>query len=132
MSSQTTYATQVHISGFDGSGTFDLSLVRPDGTIPTCRWNSPGSNTLSNTGSCTINTNNGGGAKYEGQWLYIEVDLPSTYTCTETGSTPTNPGLGTATACWFRLRYVFSSGSSPTDRTTWKAEIIGDPVQLVK
>ena len=124
-------------AGDGADGQFDLSILDPNGNVPTCKYNSPGSTTLDRQGTCTIRTRNDGGSAannlYNDRWLKIEVKLPITYTCNVSGSTPVNPGPGVSAACWWRLSYLFGgSNPTPTDRTTWKATLIGDPVQLIR
>jgi hypothetical protein len=43
-----------------------------------------------------------------------------------TGYSPPSDNL------WWQIRYNFNSGTPVTDRTTWSAEVIGDPVHLVE
>lgn len=124
-------------AGDGANGQFDLSILAPDGSIPTCKWNSPSSTTLDQQGPCTIRTRNNGTSSannlYNDRWLRIEIQLPTTYSCNESGSTPVNAGPGVSAACWWRLSYLFGGTSpTPTDRTTWKAKLIGDPVQLIR
>lgn len=123
----------------DGSnGQFDLSILDPQGQVPQCRYNDPGQAEISGTlRTCTIRTrNNGTGTAnnlYNNQWLRIEIPLGSSYDCDEEGATPYNPGPGTSSACWWRLSYLFGGTSpTPTDRTTWRVEVLGDPVQLIR
>ena len=52
--------------------------------------------------------------EYNGRWLKFEMDLPSTYSCTN---------------CWWKMNYVYTS--SVNDTTTWRAYIIGNPIHLV-
>ncbi len=56
--------------------------------------------------------------RFNNRTAKILIDIPTTYTCT--------------TDCWWRLRYQPSANVSVTDRTTWSASIIGDPVRLVE
>ena len=51
---------------------------------------------------------------YDGDWLRIEVDLPTSYSCA---------------GCWWKVRYEYSGSTS--DTTTWRAFISGSPVRLV-
>lgn len=97
----------------------NLSILMPDGSVPPCTWydldewdNQSGTS----SGLCTITTSSGG-PLYQGKWLNITVDIPDagTYVC--------------APDCWWEIRYVITN---PTDRTTWKAKVIGNPVRLVQ
>lgn len=52
----------------------------------------------------------------------IAVPIPQDYTCDDS----------VATDCWVRLQYAYGGGSTPTDITTWEADVFGDPVRLVE
>lgn len=125
-------------AGDGGNGQFDLSIMNPQGQVPQCYYNEPGETELSDTlRTCTIRTRNNGTHRsnnlYNDQWLRIEIPLAGDYDCNEDGATPQNPGPGTASACWWRLSYLFGGTSpTPTDRTTWRVEVLGDPVQLIR
>jgi hypothetical protein len=72
-------------------------------------------------GNCSIVTRSGGSNTYNGQWLDIEISIPTSYTC--------------SADCWWKVRYDFANvtfGNSPNDRTVWSAQIVGDPVHLVE
>jgi hypothetical protein len=103
----------------DGSGgPYQLSIMKPDGTVATCTYTNA-SGVYGSSGACTITTNTGsGGAVYNGKWLTIHINLASNYTCSAT--------------CWWKVKYTFPASSQPTDRTTWAASILGDPVHLVQ
>jgi Flp pilus assembly protein TadG len=106
----------------DGSaGNFDLSILQPNGTTAQCSYSSP-SGVMGAVGACKIRTRSTASTpanRYGGLWLKIVVRLASNYTCT-TG------------ACWWKVKYEYTSGAQPTDRTVWRANITGDPVGLVK
>ena len=36
----------------------------------------------------------------------------------------------TRTACWFKINITYNG--TPQDTTTWSANVIGDPVHLIK
>ena len=71
----------------------------------------------SSTTGCTIVTTQGGldGRRYNGMWLSIVVSIPDSYSCTSD--------------CFWQVRYNVSG--NPTDRTTWKVNVVGNPVRLV-
>jgi Flp pilus assembly protein TadG len=107
--------------GDGNAGTFDLSILKPDGTTAQCSYSNP-AGAMGAVGACTIRTRNATSNpanRYNGIWLKIVVQLPANYTCT-TG------------ACWWKVRYVYTTGAIPTDRTVWRANVTGDPVGLVK
>lgn len=58
------------------------------------------------------------GGVFNNRTVRMEIPIPGTYACT--------------TDCWWRIRYQPVTGVSATDRTTWSAAIIGDPVRLVE
>ena len=62
-----------------------------------------------------------GSPSFNGRALQLKIDLTG-YSCA---------GPSTAQNCWFKVRYVAGSGT-PTDRTTWKVRIIGDPIRLTE
>jgi Flp pilus assembly protein TadG len=102
------------------SGTYDVNILRPGGSTTPCTYGARGGGITTVT-SCSIVTRTGGTNQYNGQWLDIEIRIPSGYTC--------------STDCWWRVRYDFasvSSGNSPNDRTVWSAQIVGDPVHLIE
>lgn len=114
-----TFEVELFDPGDGGSGNYDLEILKPDGTTATCRYTNT-SGTFGSNGTCKIRTRDASAAtpnKYNGLWLTIRIDLPSDYACTN---------------CWWKVRYTFSTGSQPTDRTVWRANILGDPVHLVE
>lgn len=104
----------------ESNGNAWMSIKRPDGTTPPCRYTVRGSTTPVTLTTCRIQTSNGGGL-FDGDWLDIDVALPANYACT----------LGSLPGCWWKINYEFPTGT-PTDRTTWSAQIIGDPVHLTR
>lgn len=114
-----TFEIELFDPGDGASGTYDLEILKPDGTTANCRYTNT-SGVFGTTGTCKIRTRDAAAAtpnKYNGLWLTVRVDLPADYACM---------------SCWWKVRYTFSSGSQPTDRTTWRANILGDPVHLVE
>ena len=120
----------------DGSGpdAFTMRFVPPPsglGVVPTgtgsigCNYNATPSTTFGpatpdTSSNCQITTKNAGSGSgvYNGDWLRVKISLPSTYTC--------------STDCWWWIKYTLGTGSStPTDRTTWVVNVLGDPVHLI-
>jgi Putative Flp pilus-assembly TadE/G-like len=97
------------------------TIKRPDGTTANCDWQSQDGQSGS-FGACTIQTtrSSGGGwePKFNAQWLTINVEIPDAYSC----------NLAVPLACWWSVSIV---NNQPHDRTTWSAQIIGNPVRLV-
>ena len=71
----------------------------------------------------SIRTNSGGTNLYGGCWLIFSIPIPTSYTA----STPTGePGPG-----WWKIRYTMAGPASASDLTTWRTQIVGNPVHLV-
>lgn len=70
--------------------------------------------------NCRLN-NVSSGSGYQGKWQYINVPIPSNYTC----------NVQFAGGCWFRVTFDWT-GSAPNDTTTWTARIDGDPIRLIE
>lgn len=124
-----------------GEGSVALEILNPLGTPVNFRWRvlcGPGDTPP--TGGCgpgntsildLVGNTEGGNernpqpglrraslSKYSDRLLLLEVELPDNITTAYGGRT------------WWRIRYT--SGSAPTDRTTWGVTIKGDPVRLVE
>ena len=59
-------------------------------------------------------------ANYNGHIIQVTMSMPATYTCAST-----DPN-----GCWFKININYHG--SPQDTTTWSANVIGDPVHLIK
>ncbi len=84
------------------------------------------SNCSAGSGSGTsVTTNTGGNSLYNGCWLRITIVLPDSY------AAPTPPGE--TEGGWWKIKYTMggSTSSYSTDLTTWKVQILGNPVHLV-
>jgi hypothetical protein len=82
------------------------------------------------TTRCGITTATAGARRFNGTWLTIRIDIPTTYTCNpSTPTTPVNPEVD-ANSCWWGIEYRFSESSQ--DVTTWQARIEGNPVHLTQ
>lgn len=81
----------------------------------------------SSSGTVTsLRTNNGGsgGGLFNGCWVIINIAIPTGYTAPQP---PGEPGKG-----WWKIRYTMGTGTSQaSDLTTWKTQIVGNPVHLV-
>lgn len=115
-----TFEVSLFDPGDGQSGNAYLSIKRPDGTIPPCTYRNRTTGASTTLTTCTIQTSNAGTAIFQGDWLDINVGLPTNYACT----------VGTIPGCWWKVNYQF--GGQPNDRTTWSAQIIGDPVHLTR
>ncbi len=115
----------------DTNMTADLSFLMPNGSTYTA---APFTYTATKVGSgsacyttsgsgSSIRTNSGGVNRYGGCWLVFNIPIPDDYTA----STPTGePGPG-----WWKIQYTMGSGPGASDLTTWKTQIVGNPVHLV-
>ena len=94
-----------------------ITFYKADGTRPNCSWDSTNGESATNVSNCRINI---GGQRFNAEWLYVKIPIPSDYTCNPDGALP---------ACWWKIQ--INSNLQPTDRTTWTARITGDPVRLI-
>ena len=104
----------------DSNGSARVAILKPDGNVASCTWEATddiaGSVTDSGSGICRIQTTSSSGDRYyDSQWITMEIDIPSSYTC--------------GSSCWWRVRYEYDAQAH--DRTTWTARVIGNPVRLV-
>jgi hypothetical protein len=103
-----------------GEGGNNIQIMQPSGddgntwTPASFSWREATTGTSgSNVMSLDV-TNN----VFNGKLVEITIDLAGY-------SPPTNND-------WWQIKYTFTTGASVTDRTTWSARIIGDPVHLVE
>lgn len=103
-----------------GEGGQNIKILRPTGanswTPATFKWVSPGVSG-SPSGSVTSVDVTGNPGRFNGRLLTIDVSLAGY-------SPPSNNH-------WWKIEYVFS-GNAVTDRTTWAASVLGDPIHLVE
>jgi hypothetical protein len=78
--------------------------------------------TVATLPTCSFSVTTGSPSAFDGRSQYVSIPIPTTYSCVDTDYTK----------CWVRLKYVYGSGSAPTDVTSWEASIEGDPVRLVE
>jgi hypothetical protein len=104
-----------------GEGGNNIQIMKPTGTNGNT-WTATSFSWKANTSPATSGTNvtslDVTNSKFNGKLVEITIDL-SGY------SPPTNND-------WWQIKYSFTSGADVTDRTTWSARIIGDPVHLVE
>jgi hypothetical protein len=103
----------------DVNGTAGIRFIDPvggAGNPPACTWTSTNGESSGLINDCIIDISN---QRFNAEWLYVRIEIPSTYTCDPTS----------ATGCWWKIR--ITSNNQPTDRTTWAARISGDPVRLI-
>lgn len=137
----------------DSSGQSTIFPMRPSATVPgpvvnvpaaDCTYSSdplpnasqtssPGGRTgrievnhaSDTSGSCGIISHNGSSSQFNGVWLRVRINVPTTYTC----NVGINPVI-TANSCWWGIKYEFAAAT--TDVTTWQARIEGNPVHLTR
>ena len=93
----------------------------PDSNMPASISGCVGSGVVNGTLSGCQLTNVSSGSGYQGNWEYVNVPIPTNYTCT----------YAQGGGCWFTVKFAFPN-STPTDTTTWTAKIDGDPVRLIQ
>jgi hypothetical protein len=105
------------------TGNGEIQVIAPSGSIASSCRTSSTNGTLSGTKSpCKFQSAVGGSAQFNGQWVTLQIDIPTNYSCTL--------GVVTSAGCWWKIKYVISGQGN--DTTTWSANIIGDPVHLVE
>jgi len=101
----------------EGGGNAFMSVLMPDGTIPTCTWyaeDMDGNTTSPVTGQCRIQTTVSGTAQFNKQWITASIQIPPLYSC--------------GADCYWKMNLDLNTSH---DRTTWQARVIGNPVRLV-
>jgi hypothetical protein len=81
-----------------------------------------GTFTATSAGCKITGVSNSGTNSFNGQWVTWMIPIPNNYTCNDSSQ------LG----CWTKLQFVYPSGTSVTDTTTWSAYILGEPVRLIQ
>jgi len=102
----------------EGSGNAYMTVVPPPGvTGYTCTWTATSftlpSNPTSGSG-CSIQTTVSNTARFNGEWITMDISIPPGYSCT--------------TDCFWKMDLDLNTSH---DRTTWEGKIIGNPVRLV-
>ena len=115
----------------DANGESWYYVKDPFGNVPTCswtvwdyRWPLPSASQVgSGSGQCQWQTQVPGGTGsgvYNKQWIVATIDLPDDPAdmCNESATYP----------CYWKMLLDLSQ---PTERTTWQARVIGNPVHLL-
>ena len=101
----------------EGDGT--MTIVPPPGVSGySCSWTATNLHTgpagpLSGN-TCSIETADNDDSMYNGEWITMQIGIPSNYTC--------------STDCFWKMNLDLVAAH---DRTTWEAKVIGNPVALV-
>ncbi len=99
-----------------------LTIQPPtDSNMPASIANCTASGVVTGTLTGCRLTNVSSGSGYQGNWQYVNVPIPTNYSCT----------FGQNGGCWFTVKFAFPGGV-PTDTTTWTAKIDGDPVRIIQ
>jgi hypothetical protein len=125
----------MEINLFDpGEGADSIQLLDPNGNPVSFRWSTDCATVSPPTGGCSGTTTSldvsGTGtqpgprrlssSRYNDRSMILTVDLPNDYLAQ----------FGTNS--WWKVRYSFGGGATPSDRTTWGVKILGDPLRLVE
>jgi putative Flp pilus-assembly TadE/G-like protein len=123
----------MRVTLFDpGEGASSIQILDPNGNPATFNWSTPcnpppapaggcsatnvSSIDVSGTGTQAYSPVNGS-SKFNDRYLVVDVPIPVNYTAQF------------GTKVWWKIKYTVAS--SPTDRTTWNVNIVGDPVHLL-
>jgi Flp pilus assembly protein TadG len=106
----------------DASNPGTITILGPaDSNLPVNLANCTGGGAVV-TGNLTgCRLTNVSSSTYNGKWQFVNVPIPSTYTC----------NVSATGGCWFRVTFDWT-GSAPNDTTTWTARIDGDPIRLIE
>ncbi|NND01634.1 MAG: hypothetical protein HKN91_02505 [Acidimicrobiia bacterium] len=97
----------------EANGDNEIRIVDPDGNSPPCHLVIPSDGVDQDLAQCIIDTTRPA-HNYHDDWLFVEIDLPSSYTCTD---------------CWWKIVYDYEGNA--TDTTTWTARMRGNPIRLL-
>jgi hypothetical protein len=100
----------------DASGNNFIHLRDPFGNSPPCHVEVPNDGIDENLASCIIDATRPA-RNYNGDWIYVRIDLPNNYSCDGAN-------------CWWTIFYDYEGDA--TDTTTWTGRIEGNPVRLVE
>lgn len=103
----------------------NLTILPPTespSAITSCSWDRDGSTMPGSVtyGPEPCRVNSLSSADFNGHLTNATILLDNNYTCTSTAGT----------GCWFRIR--IQTTGTPNDTTTWSANVLGNPVHLVK
>jgi len=103
-------------------GTANMTIQTPTDAVnpPTsCAFTRDGGSMVGVTvNNCTVSGVTSG--NYNGKIVQVTMNVPAGYTC----------ATGDPNGCWFKINIDYRG--TPQDTTTWSANVIGDPVHLVK
>lgn len=104
-----------------GEGGSQIEILQPDGadswTTKSFSWQSFNNDGSDHSSGSNVSSVSVTGSVFNGKLLRIRINL--------NGYDPPEDNQ------WWKVRYTFTSGSV-TDRTTWSARVVGDPVHLIQ
>ena len=99
-----------------------LTFLKPDGSAWGDAQNPCSVRVGDTSGSVTPYPSCSLPASANGKWITVDIPVPASYSCTT--SDPTD--------CWTKMTYRLGGAGALNDTTTWTAQILGNPVRLVK
>lgn len=105
---------QILVPNSSGWSPTTFTYTAKTGTTNSGKTNS--CNSATGTGT-SVTTNTGGTSLFNGCWITIQAVIPSNYTAPQDG--------------WWKIRYNMTGNDTSFDVTTWKVNIIGNPVHLI-
>ena len=135
-----TLVVDLYDPGDGNSGNYYMQFLAPPsgspayvpstGTAVGCYYSAPaatigGQPASTYSSTCNIQTRSGNTNIYNERWLRVQITIPTTATTHCTNGPPAD-----TTDCWWTIKYTF--GGTPTDRTVWVVNVLGDPVHLIQ
>ncbi len=98
------------------TGTNNSGRADGTGSKPNCNTNS---RTTESTAGISTFTSGGASTtgKFNGCWLVIQAVIPDNYQADQLG--------------WWKIKYTMTGNGTSNDVTTWKVQILGNPVHLI-
>lgn len=100
----------------EANGNNFIHIRDPFGNSPECHVQVPNDSIDEVLTDCIIDATRPA-RNYNGDWIYVSIDLPGTYSCNGAN-------------CWWKVFYDYANEAN--DTTTWTARIEGNPVRLVE
>ncbi len=111
------------IGDASGSGTLYIT-PSPDANISTfsgCTFSRSDGASLPGANTSTCSVSGVVSSSFNGKIVTVEIPIPDTFDCDELDEN----------GCWVNI-YPDFTASTPTDTTTWSADMLGSPVRLVE
>ena len=111
------------------NGTMNIQILPPTNSNLPATWacamrlvSSDGTFAPAGLSASTCAINGLTRSQYNGAAVQVDIPIPQTFTCS----------IAAVTDCWTRVLLTYNNGATPTDRTTWSASVLGDPLRLVE